>query len=95
LDELEALSLENKRLRQDTGKASVPIQPPVLAYTNKVFCQFEETMYLSEPPWKTAKESSVALLVNNPTRNMVYYLDQDPGIAFAIYKRHDSITDAF
>jgi hypothetical protein len=52
-------------------------------------------MYLSEPPWKTAKEPSVALLVNNPTRNMVYYLDQDPEIAFAIYKRHDSITDAF
>jgi hypothetical protein len=95
LDELEALSLENKRLRQDTGQASFPIQPPVLAYTNKVFCQFEETMYLSELLWKTAEGSSVVLLANNPTRNMVYYLDQDPEIAFAIYKRHGSITDAF
>jgi hypothetical protein len=88
LEELEALRIENQRLRQGPGATFVPIQPAVLAYTSRVFYQIGQTFYLDEPRWEPAEGADVVLLANNPIRNMEYYLDQHPEIAFAIYKRY-------
>ena len=88
LDELEALRVENERLRHGTGETSVPSQPAVLAYTSKVFYKVGQTLYLDEPRWEPAEGSGVVLLANNPIRNIDHYLDQHPEIAFAIYKEY-------
>jgi hypothetical protein len=88
LDELEALRIENERLRQGTGETTAPTQPAVLAYTSKVFYQVGKTLYLDEPRWEPAEGGGVVLLANNPIRKMEYYLDQHPEIAFAIYKEY-------
>jgi hypothetical protein len=88
LDELEALRVENERLRHRSGETSVPSQPAVLAYTSKVFYQVGSTLYLDEPRWEPAEGSGVVLLANNPIRKIEYYLDQHPEIAFAIYKEY-------
>ena len=89
LDELEALRIENERLRRGTGEASVPSQPAVLAYTSKVFYQVGQILYLDEPRWEPAEGSGVVLQANNPIRKIDYYLDQHPEIAFAIYKEYN------
>ncbi|KAL1799705.1 hypothetical protein ACET3X_000047 [Alternaria dauci] len=88
LDELETLRLENEQLRHRNGESSLPSQPAVLAYTSKVFYQVGRTLYLDEPRWEPAEGSGVVLLANNPIRNIGYYLDQHPEIAFAIYKEY-------
>jgi len=88
LDELEALRVENERLRHGTGEKSAPSQPAVLAYTGKVFYKVGQTLYLDEPRWEPAEGSGVVLLANNPIRKIEYYLDQHPEIAFAIYKEY-------
>ncbi|KAI4619722.1 hypothetical protein J4E83_005577 [Alternaria metachromatica] len=88
LDELEALRVENERLRHGTSETFVPSQPAVLAYTGKVFYKVGQTLYLDEPRWEPAEGSGVVLLANNPIRKIEYYLDQHPEIAFAIYKEY-------
>lgn len=88
MDELEILRMENERLKQSNGEPSIPSQPAVLAYTSKVFYRVGQTLYLDEPRWEPAEGSDVVLLANNPIRNIEYYLDQHPEIAFAIYKEY-------
>lgn len=85
---LEALKEENERLKQGNTGPSMPTQPGVLAYTGRVFYRIEETTYLDEPRWEPAEGGSVVLMGYNPIRNLDYFLDQHPEIAFAIYKEY-------
>ncbi|KAF3033325.1 hypothetical protein E8E12_004781 [Didymella heteroderae] len=91
LVELEALRAENERLRRETEhleEPHVPVPPAVLAYTSKVFYSINRTLYLDEPRWEPAESGSVVLQANNPIRNINWYLDQHPEIAFALYREY-------
>lgn len=89
-EELEALRAENERLKRGYEQPSVETQPAVLAYTHRVFYTINGTHYLDEPRWEPADIDSVVLHANNPIRNINFYLDQHPEIAFAIYKDYST-----
>jgi hypothetical protein len=94
MEELETLKLENERLRKQNGEPSTQAQPGVLAYTSKILHSIGSHYYLDEPRWEPTDGGSVVLLANNPIRNIDYYLDQHPEIAFAIYKEYSEIPPA-
>jgi hypothetical protein len=94
LEELEALKAENERLKKDNGDTHIPTQPAVLAYTSRIFYRIGGTLFLDEPRWEPGEGGVVVLQANNPIRNIGYYLDQHPEIAFAIYKEYSVIPPA-
>jgi hypothetical protein len=94
MDEIKALRDENDRLREKKDEPTVPTQPAVLAYTSRVFHQLDRTLYLDQPHWEPTEGNNVVLLANNPIRNIDYYLDQHPEIAFAIYKEYNTSPPA-
>ncbi|PVI00367.1 hypothetical protein DM02DRAFT_563308 [Periconia macrospinosa] len=94
LDELEALREENERLKHGHPKQEAPTQPAVLAYTSRTFYKIGQSYYLDQPHWEPGEGGNVVLLANNPIRNISYYLDQHPEIAFAVYKEYSPYPPA-
>lgn len=88
LDELEALRLENERLK--AGVQAGLETPAPLAYRPHVFyCLNGTDFYLDEPRWEAGDYRPV-LRSSSPVRNVDYYIDQHPEIAFYFEKHYSS-----
>jgi hypothetical protein len=90
LEELEELRRENRRLNEE-HRRDVPFsQPAQPASTYRTFYYIEKTSYyLDEPQWVPG-DLGPRLHAQIPIRNMSFYLDQHPDIAFAIFKTYRS-----
>ncbi|CAG8954560.1 hypothetical protein HYFRA_00004477 [Hymenoscyphus fraxineus] len=85
MEELEELRRENERLREEYQSNGPFFQSAQPASTYKIFHYIDQTYYLDEPQWVPGDYAPI-LQKNNPIRNLQYYLDQHPDIAFAIFK---------
>jgi hypothetical protein len=85
IEELEQLRHENERLKQERNTTLPQAAHPASTY--KIFHYIDDICYLDEPQWVPG-DGTTRLLANNPIRNIQYYLDQHPDIAFAIFKTY-------
>ncbi|CEN61299.1 hypothetical protein ASPCAL07956 [Aspergillus calidoustus] len=89
--DVEALRAENERLRSGSGPW-LGDAPAPLSYRPQVFyCLNKENYFLDEPHWEAGDYRPV-LRSTNPIRNIDYYIDQHPEIAFYIIKRYSSVV---
>jgi chemotaxis signal transduction protein len=79
--------LENEKLKNQSKEG---MQPAGLAYRHQIFHIVDNREYLDEPQWEPGEGAQPVLRATNSVRNINYYLDQHPEIAFAIYKVYDS-----
>jgi hypothetical protein len=87
IERLEFLERENERLRYG-ARAETP--PPVApTYTFQVFHCFDDATYLDETHWDL-EEPGPRLRSSNPVRNVDYFLNQHPEIAFVFYRDYES-----
>jgi hypothetical protein len=93
-EQLEDLKEENERLRQEHQGTSIPSQNAVPWAISKTFYQIGGTFFLDEPHWEPTEGGSALLRASSPIRNIDHYLDQHPGLAFAIYKKYDPLPPA-
>lgn len=91
VEELEQLRRENERLRQERTVPSPQAAHPASTY--KIFHYIGDICYLDEPQWVPG-DGSPRLRASNPIRNIHYYLDQHPDIAFTVYKTYASRAPA-
>jgi hypothetical protein len=87
IERLEFLERENERLRFG-ARAETPF-PAVPTYTFQVFHCFDDATYPDEPHWELG-ERGPRLRSSNPVRNVDYFLDQHPEIAFAFHRDYES-----
>jgi len=88
LEELEELRRENKRLNEEQARYPTFSQPAMPASTYRTFHFIDKTSYyLDEPQWVPG-DTGPRLHANIPIRNIQYYLDQHPDIAFAVFKTY-------
>ncbi len=87
IERLEFLERENHRLRSGV-RAETPL-PAAPTYTFQIFHCFDNAAYLDEPHWVPG-EGDPRLRSSCPVRNIDYYIDQHPEIAFVFYRDYES-----
>jgi hypothetical protein len=88
VEELESLRLENERLKAKLEPE--PEIPATLSYRPHIFyCLNDDKFYLDEPRWEAGGPRPV-LRSSNPIRNVGYYIDQHPEVAFFFKKYYST-----
>ncbi|KAI9860340.1 MAG: hypothetical protein M1813_006229 [Trichoglossum hirsutum] len=86
MEQMENLQRENERLK--SGARAETQTPAAPAYTFQVFHCFNDATFLDEPHWEPG-ERGPRLRSNNPVRDVRYFLDQHPEVAFVFHKDYD------
>ena len=94
LNRLKSLELENYELRNGTAEeTSNHVPPPVPHYTWRTFHCIQRETYLEPPQWREGEHGPI-LYASSPIKNIDFYLEQHPEIAFVFYKDYDQNSPA-
>ena len=94
LSRLKSLEVENYELRNGTAEeTSNHVPPPVPHYTWRTFHCIKRDIYLEPPQWKEGEYGPI-LYASSPMKNISFYIEQHPEIAFVFYKDYDQVPPA-